>query len=276
MIQSSRYLRLSTPNMQGPDVIALQRRLVTLGYLSEWNGIFDTRTEQAVRKFQQDRNLHSDGIVGPHTWTSLGLGNIEFGGSPYYISVDTQQNILSLFQNGRHIKTYSVATGKPSTPTPVGDWMIIEKTENPGGPFGARWNRLSIPNGGYAIHGTDNPQSIGFSVTHGCIRMNQDDLIELYDRAPLGTIVTITGRSITTRILFRGVSRGDDILELQRMLQVLGFYKGDVDGAYGPSTESAVRAFQTSQQMVADGIVGPRTANAIQSRYDIALGDVQP
>lgn len=73
-----------------------------------------------------------------------------------------------------------------------------------------------------------------------------------------------------------GVTPGDDIAQVQRMLQVLGFYRGDTDGIFGRITDAAVRAFQQSAQLTVDGIVGPRTAVALESHYDIALGDVQP
>ncbi|MGE5421932.1 MAG: L,D-transpeptidase [Ignavibacteriales bacterium] len=88
-------------------------------------------------------------------------------------------------------KTYPVAVGKPSTPTPLGNWSIVQKAMNPGGAFGARWMRLSAPQGGYGIHGTNNPKSIGRAVSHGCVRMYNKDVIEIYPLTPIGTPVTI-------------------------------------------------------------------------------------
>jgi TolB protein len=59
--------------MRGPDVVALQARLLELGYseLASADGDFGPLTDQAVRRFQQDSNLVVDGIVGPQTWSAL-------------------------------------------------------------------------------------------------------------------------------------------------------------------------------------------------------------
>ncbi|KQB76707.1 hypothetical protein AK964_21985, partial [Clostridium butyricum] len=83
------------------------------------------------------------------------------------------------------------AVGKPSTPTPKGTFKIINRAVNPGGPFGARWLGLNIPYGDYGIHGTNNPSSIGKSVSNGCIRMFNNQVIELSNLVPIGTTVTI-------------------------------------------------------------------------------------
>ena len=109
----------------------------------------------------------------------------------YSITINTQNHTLTLNQNGAPRKIYPVAIGKPATPTPKGTYKIKNKALNPGGPFGARWMGLTHPKGGYGIHGTNNPSSIGKSVSNGCIRMYNDDVIELYDRVTIGTVVTI-------------------------------------------------------------------------------------
>jgi L,D-transpeptidase ErfK/SrfK len=278
MVLASRFLRLTPPQyMQGPDVMAVQRRLIALGfYTGAFNGIYDAATHQGVINFQSKNGLKADGIVGPMTWTALGIGEVQWGGGRYHIGIDTQRNILSLYDQGRISATFPVATGKPSTPTPLGDWVIIEKLPDPGGPFGTAWMRLSVPSGGFAIHGNDDPASIGTSVSHGCIRMKNADATELYNTVPLGTLVTITGQMVTTRLLHLYVAPGADIAELQRMLPVLGYYSGPINGTYDLTTEAAVRRFQQDHQLTPDGIVGPQTAVAIQAHYDIALGDVRP
>lgn len=75
------------------------------------------------------------------------------------------------------------------TATPLGTYRIINKAPNPGGPFGVLWMGLSKPH--YGIHGTNNPQSIGGFVSKGCIRMHNQDVLELSKFVPIGTIVTI-------------------------------------------------------------------------------------
>ncbi|WP_429079562.1 L,D-transpeptidase [Brassicibacter mesophilus] len=58
---------------------------------------------------------------------------------------------LTLYKNGQWYKSYPIAVGKPSTPTPTGTFTIVNKAVNPGGPFGARCMGLSKPH--YGIHG---------------------------------------------------------------------------------------------------------------------------
>jgi lipoprotein-anchoring transpeptidase ErfK/SrfK len=69
--------------------------------------------------------------------------------------------------------------------------MIAEKIDSPGGPFGARWLGLSVPGGLYGIHGTNMPNSIGTYASHGCVRMFNEDVINLYNQVSIGTPVRI-------------------------------------------------------------------------------------
>lgn len=111
--------------------------------------------------------------------------------SIYSIKINTKSHSLTLFRNNIIYRNYKVAVGKPSTPTPKGIFKIIDLAVNPGGPFGARWLGLNAPYGDYGIHGTNNPSSIGKSVSNGCIRMFNRDVIELSNIVPIGTIVVI-------------------------------------------------------------------------------------
>ncbi len=97
----------------------------------------------------------------------------------YSITINTEAHILTLYKNNSVFKVYKVAVGKPSTPTPKGTYKIIDRVKNPGGPFGARWLGLNIPSGDYGIHGTNNPSSIGKNISNGCIRMLNNQVIEL-------------------------------------------------------------------------------------------------
>jgi lipoprotein-anchoring transpeptidase ErfK/SrfK len=106
-----------------------------------------------------------------------------------WIGVSTTKHQLTLYDNNRAIKTYPIATGKILTQTPFGTYTIINKDPNPGGPFGVMWMGLSRPH--YGIHGTNNPSSIGKSVSHGCIRMYNHDVLELSSLVPIGTEVVI-------------------------------------------------------------------------------------
>lgn len=108
----------------------------------------------------------------------------------YKIVVYTSENKLDLFRNDKLYKTYPVAVGSPSTPTPKGNFKIINKDDNPAGPqFSVKWLGLSVPHIG--IHGTNRPESIGHAVSDGCVRMHNRDILELYYMLLLGTPVLI-------------------------------------------------------------------------------------
>jgi lipoprotein-anchoring transpeptidase ErfK/SrfK len=109
----------------------------------------------------------------------------------YSIMINLNNHQLTLFKDSNVYKTYPVAVGKPSTPTPRGTFKIKNKSVNPGGPFGARWMGLTVPKGSYGIHGTNDPSSIGKSISHGCVRMYNKDVIELFNLVPIGTTVRI-------------------------------------------------------------------------------------
>jgi len=107
----------------------------------------------------------------------------------YRIVVHTKELRLDLYRNGKFFKSYPAAVGKPQTPTPKGDFKIVNKDESPGPRFGARWLGLSVPHIG--IHGTNHPQSIGQAMSEGCIRLYNPDIEELYWMLPVGTPVSI-------------------------------------------------------------------------------------
>lgn len=145
--------------------------------------------------------MRSNGLKGPaiQAGRSIKISKMKFS-----IVIDKSQNILTLRSGQDIVKTYRVSTGKNSC-TPVGTFKIINKIVNPpwypstGGMIasgdtknvlGSRW--LGISKQGYGIHGTVQPESIGTSVTEGCVRMKNSEVEELYDIVPEGTEVVIT------------------------------------------------------------------------------------
>ncbi|WP_273131002.1 L,D-transpeptidase family protein [Bacillus weihaiensis] len=108
---------------------------------------------------------------------------------PYQIIVSVSKRRLTLYANGQVSKEYPIAVGKQVTATPIGNYVIVNREPNPGGPFGAMW--LSLSKIHYGIHGTNNPTSIGKAVSLGCIRMYNHDVLELASIVPNGTRVII-------------------------------------------------------------------------------------
>ena len=104
-----------------------------------------------------------------------------------YIELSPRQLTLKINNNPQH--RYPVAIGKPTTPTPVGDFKILNKIKNPGGILGTRWIQFTRQEHG--IHGTNNPASIGQAVSLGCVRMYNRDVEQLYAQVKVGTPIII-------------------------------------------------------------------------------------
>ncbi|MBB6636622.1 L,D-transpeptidase [Cohnella thailandensis] len=107
----------------------------------------------------------------------------------YRIIVDLSDRHLYLLDGEVVVRGFPVGIGRMVTETPTGEYEIVNKQANPGGPFGAFWMGLSKPH--YGIHGTNDPSSIGHLVSHGCIRMYNSDVLELAGKVPVRTRVMI-------------------------------------------------------------------------------------
>jgi len=167
-------------------------------------------------------------------------------GSEYKILVDVEASELYLLQDNELVKTYKCSGGKWSTPSPIGTWTIISKAKWGEG-FGGSWMGLNVPWGQFGIHGTLEQGSIGWASSHGCIRMKNSEVAELYKIIPIGTKVTIVdgvygafGKGF--RNLKSGMY-GSDILEIQKRLKELGFFTGIPNGKFGSATEKAVQEY---------------------------------
>lgn len=118
------------------------------------------------------------------------------------VLVSIEDRKLALIEDGRVLKVYPVAVGAEETPSPDGEFKIVNRLEKPtyyhpgkviaagaANPLGTRWIGLSHPH--YGIHGTNVPSSIGKAASHGCIRMAKRDLEELFTLIHVGDTVTI-------------------------------------------------------------------------------------
>lgn len=116
------------------------------------------------------------------------------------ISIADRQ--LAVIDHGQVLKTYPIAVGARGTPSPNGDFVIINHAKDPiyrGGdmeippgkdnPLGTRWMGLSLK--GYGIHGTNVQSSVGKAVSHGCFRMRKQDVEELYTLVHVGDTVMV-------------------------------------------------------------------------------------
>jgi lipoprotein-anchoring transpeptidase ErfK/SrfK len=137
--------------------------------------------------------------------------------TPRRIVVSIPDRKLALVENDRVVSVYSVAVGAPVSPTPVGTFSVVSRVSNPtyykpgtvigpgaANPIGTRWIGLSEK--GFGIHGTDQPRSIGFARSHGCIRLRNADVEKLFARVRAGDVVELHGeRTPEIEQLFAGV-----------------------------------------------------------------------
>jgi L,D-transpeptidase ErfK/SrfK len=116
-------------------------------------------------------------------------------------------------ENRTPVESFPIAIGKKGWETPVGRYAVEEMVEHPDfvkldpamptrvlkrfppgptNPLGQRWIGFAHgENWTLGIHGTPNPELLGQAVSHGCVRMRNEDVVRVYDRVKLGTVVTV-------------------------------------------------------------------------------------
>ncbi len=176
-------------------VITKEQAGRTLRQVRAMNGIFtalvtNTRPEVALQ-FAELKPSVTRGSFGP------------------VIVIRRGSNRLYLYKGMRFQRGFGVATGQSAYPTPLGSWHVVVKWRNPwwyppnspwakgekpvppgpGNPLGTRWMGLSA--NGVGIHGTPDDTSIGYSASHGCIRMHIPDAEWLFNHVTVGTPVFI-------------------------------------------------------------------------------------
>lgn len=123
--------------------------------------------------------------------------------TPYRITVSSSEHRLIAYNGNEVVMDVPVAVGTGGTPTPTGTFFIdgAVRLRDPTGPYGAY--QLSVAAfsnvlrsfaggvGQIALHGTNRPGLIGSSVSHGCVRMTNDDITRLANMVPVGTPVEI-------------------------------------------------------------------------------------
>jgi lipoprotein-anchoring transpeptidase ErfK/SrfK len=125
------------------------------------------------------------------------------------IVIRRESKRLYVFERGKVVRVIGVATGQPQYPTPLGTFSVVDMQlhpwwyppdsewarglepvpPGPGNPLGTRWMGLSA--WGVGMHGTPDAASIGYSASHGCIRMRIADAEWVFERVRIGTPVVI-------------------------------------------------------------------------------------
>ncbi|MBP2628334.1 MAG: ErfK/YbiS/YcfS/YnhG family protein [Firmicutes bacterium] len=162
---------------------------------------YDAATSQAITLFQEEEKLPATGMIDGVTYCRLHQASIsqitlspitkraDFTLPRGNILITKSSRQLTLFNGNDPVRQYPVGIGKQATPTPLGDYAIALKIMNPGGMLGTRWLGLNYDS--YGIHGTSQPWLIGTMVSHGCIRMHNSNVEELFTLVKIGTPVYI-------------------------------------------------------------------------------------
>jgi peptidoglycan hydrolase-like protein with peptidoglycan-binding domain len=250
-------LYLTEPNLQGQAVWMIQARLKEIGYDIEPSGVYDAITAYTVKLFQLAHGMVDDGIVNKDDWLQLMpqepdascITTAPAARDRMLIVIDVKNRTLVLYNDKEVICKYPVAVGKSSTPTPLGEWRVVQKSLNWGDGFGTRWMGLNVPWGIFGIHGTNKPGSIGTYASHGCIRMFNRDVEKLYPLVPNGCRVKIVkdGSMVPQEmkpIKMKKGSTGQAVVYVQARIKQLGVEFDNADGRYGNATVLAVKYYQ--------------------------------
>jgi len=124
--------------------------------------------------------------------------------APRIVLVSLADRRLAVLENGNVLAYFPVAVGAEESPSPTGEFQIVSRVVNPayyhegvvmaagaGNPVGTRWLGLNLK--GYGIHGTNAPRSIGHARSHGCIRLKNRDVEQLFSMLRVGDVVQIRG-----------------------------------------------------------------------------------
>ncbi len=162
----------------------------------------------------KERFVESDGIawhevylpVRPNGSTGwVKAADVEMAYTDLAIAIELGARTLTVSNQGEPIGSFTVAIGEPGTPTPTGYFFVKEllAPADPDGAYGPlayglsghsdEINNEQFPDGVIGIHGTNQPELIGGEVSHGCVRMTNEDITAVAAMAlPLGTPVTIS------------------------------------------------------------------------------------
>ncbi|MEH1842607.1 MAG: peptidoglycan-binding protein [Nostoc sp.] len=250
---------------QGPSVRNLQQKLKTVGfYQSSVTQVYDTSTQEAVRRFQKAAGLPVDGIVGPST-----LQKLE--------SWQANKPTTTATQTKKTTAVRSAQAKKPSTTSSASSTTSQRRNSNyltkgaEGEDVRALQERLRIAGFYYG-----NATGIFGPITEEAVKRFQDSYKLSVDGvvgpatlAKLPGIGIGDGEEAPTKVVNRSKlrvgDRGEPVRLLQQQLIQAGYLEGEPNGYYGPYTADAVRRFQAANYLSASGVAGPTTRAKLYS-----------
>jgi peptidoglycan hydrolase-like protein with peptidoglycan-binding domain len=188
--------RLPAPD---PLVKAAQRQLIALGYLvpGDADGRFGPATQNAILAFQKWERLDRTGLLDTRTKTRLGSATrpsplTRSAGKRAEVLLDRQ--VALLIDNGRVVRAIAVSSGKPSTPTPPGDYRVYAKIARWWSVPFREWLPYALPFvGGIAFHEFGDVPA--YPASHGCVRQSTSVASWTYDFAYVGMPVKVLAKS---------------------------------------------------------------------------------
>jgi hypothetical protein len=174
------------PGARGPAVVALEQRLLELGYaLRDANGLFEQDDLEAVLAFQKLLGEERTGRMTPALWRRLERASrprARYAGN--HVEVDKARQLLFLVRGGRVVLTTHVSTGATGN-TPPGAWRVYRKL--PGWDWVLWYPSYFLR--GFAIHGY--PEVPAYPASHGCVRVPMWLAARLYAEMPAGSTVIV-------------------------------------------------------------------------------------
>jgi len=152
------------------------------------------KQKQGFRKAAAILLLLTPALFGQDTHTTMQPSHL--------VLVSIPDRKLAVVENGRILRTFSVAVGSVNSPSPAGKFRVVARLKDPtyyhpgvvippgpDNPIGPRW--VGLDKKGFGIHGTNEPRSIGKAASHGCIRLRNREVVEFFRLVNVGDVVKI-------------------------------------------------------------------------------------
>lgn len=178
------------PGAHSPFVALLQQRLAAVGYATPQNGVYDAATGRAVLAFRKVNGMPRITTLTPFIVDRLmrGVGGfkVRYPQHGRHVEANLGWQVLALIDRGKVVRAYTTSSGKPSTPTVLGNFRFYMR--EPGtNSHGMVYSTYFIR--GYAIHGYyDVP---AYNASHGCLRVPIPDAYAIYAWVHLGDQIDV-------------------------------------------------------------------------------------